>query len=83
MTPEAAREFLIQVDLENNDPRWWSELRASDDPNLAWVCATLERHVHDTIRVPLDLLQKLQALPGWSDPDAPAYAPHPLVVIAE
>lgn len=58
----------IRVDLENNSEVWWAAARASKAP-----AAEVDEPTAWSI------LAWASALPGWDEPTAPAFAPHPLV----
>lgn len=74
--------YYIKVDQENNSESWWHVIHRY--PNLYAALADETVYgVYDEIAVSGKLLKFLVGLPGWNDPDAPEFAPNPLMVSDE
>jgi hypothetical protein len=78
---EAAQQsptrVIVCADKENNAEAWWDAL-GTQEPYLSMRLRADAGNAG--VSLTADEFARVQALPGWSDPDAPAYAPHPLVV---
>jgi hypothetical protein len=89
----ATTNIIVRADHENNAEAFWDALRrVRCHPNpdtvsalLLDVLVRLERDGEAEITDPktVESLNRLcRLLPGWDDPEAPAYAPHPLLFSA-
>lgn len=69
------------VDMENNNDDWWAAARTHPPSELEPL---LNDPDTDAVIVPLprgaELARWAASLPGWKDPDAPPFAPHPLII---
>lgn len=82
----AITSLIVRPDDENNAEAWWDALHEYlAEPNLAESEAVdaLRRLAHGAGEVELtdgveEFDRVVTGLPGWDDPEAPEYAPHPL-----
>lgn len=72
----ADQNFAIRADDENNAEVWWDSLR---ERNASFA----KQLAKGVVVVPESVLAGLQSLPGFEDPDAPTYAPHPISWVSE
>jgi len=63
-----------QVDYENNSEDFWNAFYERF-PEL--------KTDQDTFQFTEDQWEEVVNLPGWVDPNSPAYAPHPLLILEE
>ena len=64
--------LLLQVDWENNSEAFWEWFSARFP--YAWG--------KELFFVSPEVFKEITEAPGWNDPEAPDYAPHPLVEVA-
>ena len=62
-----------QVDWENNSELFWDAFHKRF-PNM---------QQQEIFEFTEDEWNDVVALPGWVDPNSPAYAPHPLLILEE
>lgn len=70
---ERGHAHAVSVDGENNAEAWWDALR--QHPEGAAIEQAIERG-----SLTAQQLATCRSLPGWASPDAPEFAPHPLLV---
>lgn len=71
------KSMTVKVDYENNSEIFWEALRAHSELSRLPIA-----DYADECEITPKQFALIQALPGWNDPDAPEYAPHPLTKIA-
>ncbi len=79
---DAAGWVGFSQDWENNSEEFWDAVRDHSHGLPDWFEEELQRGrmlwlPPDAAR---DLLERLERVPGWADPDAPEYARHPLTI---
>jgi hypothetical protein len=62
----------VAVDYENNNPYFW---------DVFYTAFPRFSRVQDVFEVSPSEWEFIQTLPGWTDEEAPEYAPHPLIEI--
>ena len=67
----------VRVEYENNSEVFWDAIREHPALKSLPICDGA-----DECEITPKQFALIQALPGWNDPDAPEYAPHPLTKIA-
>mgnify|MGYP001454486275 CR=1 FL=1 len=80
-TPTMTASILtVNVDQENNAESWWTALRAAGDKAPRALRLLAGRATSAALSASeVDEVRSFAAsLPGWADPAAPNYAPHPV-----
>ena len=83
MTTETEKVFRIAVDQENGNEAFWEcyhDEVGGGSYSDAMARLSLDEFLIVTAAERDQLLSHFKTFPGWNDPEAPTYAPHPLTV---
>lgn len=68
----------VMIDYENNAEKWWS-----NGGRKLWDKYEYARDRYDYLNfdeaTAIQFMKEAEAIEGWNDPDAPPYAPFPLL----
>lgn len=77
--------YKIKVDYENNAEEFWAALADHGGGSFSEPINALLRDEEIVVNAEQrdQLLSHFRTIPGWADPEAPAYARHPVIVTEE
>ena len=71
-------KIRVMIDYENNAEKWWD-----NGGRVLWDKYEYARSNYDYLyldeETAIQFMEEAEAIKGWNDPDAPAYAPFPLL----